>query len=344
MLEYVHLANTRFRNFARPDESEGCTFQHLFFTDTNFPETFMQKSFKLATVAALCTLATAAAHADVAFDANLELDTTYTNKVDAPAANARDSDVGMGGRVELNVTGKATNGDAFVAGKGTLLIKKDGDTAVDDMWVQFGNAGMDLKLGRFEAMDLFPVGKDTVLEEAGYSTYRANRLRGRFGSDSAHGALGINAGPARIEVGLVYSNDDGEARGVRPAVSFTTGPVTLRAGVESVKIVGTDGSNTGVGLSMGYALSSDSNINVNYAKMEDDQAFGVNGTFGAAGIGLVTGKRSNTDSKVTTVYAAYSLPLFGVKGATITPALSYSTGGANVDNQIAARMRINYAF
>ena len=304
----------------------------------------MQHPFKLAAVAALCSLAAAAAHAEVAIDANLELDTTYFNKIDEPAANARDSDLNMAGRVEVNVAGKATNGDSFVAARGTLLIKKDGDAAVDDMWVQFGNAGMDMKLGRFEAMDLFPVGKDTVLEEAGYATYRANALRGRFGKGSAHGALGINAGPARIEIGLVYNKDAGDARGVRPAVSYTTGPLTLRAGFETVKIVGTDGSNTGVGLSMGYALSSDSNINVNFAKIDDDSSFGVNGTFGAAGVGLVTGKRSNTDDKVTTVYAAYSLPLFGVKGATVTPAVSYSTGGVNVDNQIAARVRINYAF
>ncbi len=303
----------------------------------------MQNTFKLAAVAALCSLAVAD-HAEVAIDANLELDTTYTNKVDAPASNARDSDLGMGGRVEVNVAGKATNGDAFVAGRASLLVKKDGDTGVDDMWVQFGNAGMDVKLGRFEATDLFPVGKDTVLEYAGYSPYRAHLLRGRFGSDSAHGALGINAGPARIEVGMVYSKDDGEARGVRPAVVFTTGPVTLRAGIESVKIVGTDGSNTGVGLSMGYALSSDASINVNFAKMEDDKAFGVNGTFGPAGIGMVYGKGATSADKVTTVYAAYSLPLFGVKGASITPALSYSKGGTGTDNQIAARVRINYAF
>ena len=39
----------------------------------------MQNTFKLAAVAALCSTAVAA-HADVAFDANLELDTTYIKK------------------------------------------------------------------------------------------------------------------------------------------------------------------------------------------------------------------------------------------------------------------------
>jgi hypothetical protein len=33
-----------------------------------------------------------------------------------------------------------------------------------------------------------------------------------------------------------------------------------------------------------------------------------------------------------------------VKGATITPALSYSKGGTGTDDQVAVRARINYAF
>jgi len=305
----------------------------------------MQNVFKLAAVAALCSTAIAA-HAELALDANLELDTTYTNAVDAPASNVRESDLGMGGRVEFNVGAKASNGDAFVAARASLLLKKDGDTGTDDMWVQFGNAGMDVKLGRFEAYDLFPVGKDTVVEYAGYTPYQANMLRGRKGSDVVHGALGLNAAAGlRVELGLVYSKEDGQARGFRPAVSYNNGPLTLRAGIEAVKVVGsTAGSENGIGLSVGYALSKDSNVNVNFAKKEDDKTFGVNAIIGAAGVGLVYGKGATSADKVTTVYAAYSLPLFGVKGATITPAVSYSKGGTGTDDQVAVRARINYAF
>lgn len=113
----------------------------------------MQTILKSAALAA--TLAASAAHAQVAFDANLELDTTYTNEV-KNATNARDSDLALGGRIEVNAGAKATNGDAFVAARASLLLKKDGDTGVDDMWVQFGNKTLDAKLGRFEAVDLFP--------------------------------------------------------------------------------------------------------------------------------------------------------------------------------------------
>lgn len=303
----------------------------------------MQNTFKIAAAAALCATAFTA-QAQMTMDANLELDTTYQNKVSAPASNARDSDLNMGGRVEFNVGAKATSGDSFVAGRASLLLKKDGDTGTDDMWVQFGNAGMDVKMGRFEAMDLFPLGKDTLVENSGYGGYHANALRGRFGKDSVHIAPAFNAGPARIEIGVVYSKEKGEARGVRPAVSFGSGPVTVRVGVESVKKVGsTAGSTNGFGASLGYALSKDASLNLNFAKMEDDKSVGVNATFGAAGVGVIMDKGAN-GAKNNSFYAAYSLPLFGVKGASITPAVSFAKGGSGSKNQTAARVRINYAF
>lgn len=312
----------------------------------------MQHVFKLAAVAALCAIATAA-HAELAFDANLELDSTYNNEANASTKPARDSDLTMGGRVEVNAGSKLNNSDAFVAARASLLLKKDGDAGTDDMWVQFGNKSGDVKLGRFEAMDLFPLGKDTVVDEIN-NTYKANTLRGRMGSDTFHGALGLNAGAGlRFELGMVYSKDAGATRGFRPAVSYNAGALTLRAGVEAIKTVAnpagtpattTDSSDNGFGLSVGYALASDSNINVNFAKKEDDKAFGVNATFGGLGLGLISGKGATDATKSTTFYAAYTLPLFGVKGATVTPALSTSKGGSGQDNRTSARVRINYAF
>lgn len=320
----------------------------------------MQNVFKLASVAALCA-GTAVAHAELAFDANLELDSTYSNKANASVSNgARYSDLAMGGRVELNAGSKLNNGDAFVAARASLLLKKDGGTGTDDMWVQFGNKAGDIKLGRFEAMDLFPLGKDTVVDEIN-STYKANALRGRVGSDTFHGALGLNAAEGlRVELGLVYSNDDGAGsdgvvgtaddttaavRGLRPALSYSTGPLTVRAGLESVKTVGsTNGADTGFGLSVGYALAENSTVNVNFAKKSDDKAFGVNAIIGALGLGLISGKGATDATKSTTFYAAYTLSLFGVKGATVTPALSVSKGGSGQDTRTAARVRINYAF
>lgn len=298
----------------------------------------MQHVFKLTALAALLAVASVSAHAELATDANLELDTTKFN-----AANGRDSDLTMGGRVEFNLSSKATNGDGFVAARASLLLKKDGESGVDDMWVQFGTSAVDFKLGRFEAMDLFPLGKDVVVDEVA-GTYRTNALRGRFGKDFFHGAVGANAGALRFELGLVKAKEDGDVEGIRPAVTYTSGPLSIRAGAESVKVVGTSGTQTGMGVSVGYAFAQDGNVNVNFSKKKDDKTFGANLVYGPAGIGFISGKGATDASKSNTLYVAYALPLFGVKGATITPALSVSKGGAGTDRQIALRARINYAF
>lgn len=297
------------------------------------------------TLALVALLACAAqAQAAPAFDANLELDTTHTNAIGAPHANARAGGLDLGGRVEFNLGAKTTQGDAFVTARASLLLNKKGASAVDDMWVQFGNAAGDVKLGRFEAMDLFPLGKDTLVELNTYSGYQANSLRGRFGSGVFHGALGLNASSAwRMELGLVDTKDAGAPKGVRPALTYSAGKLTLRGGLESVRVNGVSGTQTGAGLSLGYAMNTDTSINVNFAKKKDDQSLGLNAVIGAAGVGLIRSSGAGV-SQSTTVYAAYSLPLMGVKGATVTPAISLAKGPVGTDNQVAVRVRINYAF
>jgi hypothetical protein len=295
-----------------------------------------------------------AAHADVSFNANIENDTTYT-----AAKGTTPSDTSNGGRVELNVLAAlAKSGDNFVNAKGTLLVKHDGTTAVDDAWIQFGNAKADLKIGRHEAADLFPLGKDTVFEGTNNdnaSGYRANKLRGRMADGRFHGVLGFNAAPGlRLEVGLATKknhahtvNNDNTITdpqteyGVRPTAVYTSGALTLRAGFESFKTVGA--AQNGYGLSAGYAINSSTVVNVNHAKSSDLNASstGVNLVAGAAGVGYVQDKTGTT--KQNTYYAAYSFPLFDIKGASITPAISHSTS-AGVDNLNAFRVRLNYAF
>lgn len=161
------------------------------------------QTFVKSCAAAAALVAMGAAHADVSFNANIENDTTYT-----AAQGATASDTSNGGRVEMNVLAAlAKNGDNFVNAKGTLLLKHDGTgTGVDDAWIQFGNSKADLKIGRQEAADLFPLGKDTLVSGANANAtgYRANKLRGRMTDGRFHGVLGFNAAPGlRLEMGLV---------------------------------------------------------------------------------------------------------------------------------------------
>ncbi len=319
----------------------------------------MQKQIRLVAAAAALAMA-GAAHSGVAFDANLELDLTTHSGDTTPAQES----LTTGGRVEINANAELIkNGDNFVNARASLIVPfstDDGsdDVTMDDVWLQLGNSAMDLKIGRFEATDLFPVAKDTVLDYAETAGYHANTLRGRFKDGRTHMSAGFNAGSGlRFELGLVSEKKDNTAAayGLRPLVTYNAGALTLRAGLESYKAtvaaVG-EVSYTGTALSAGYALAKDANVNVNYASLDGDSktadasSIGLNLVYGPAGIGYV---RDTTDAfgadaekTVDTVYAAYSFPLMGVKGATITPALSVSKG--ETKDLTALRVRFNYAF
>ncbi len=307
----------------------------------------MTRTFKLAAIAAATFMATAAFAAPT-IDANLELDTKYGNQ---------DRGLSQSGRVEVNVAGKAGGDNGFVAGRGTLLLKKDGTTGVDDMWGQIGTSVADVKFGRFEAADLFPVGKDVYVENDGVNGYRANTLRGRFGSNPVHLALSVNAVPGvGLELGIVETKNAGETKGVRPAVSFNAGPVSVKLGFETSKTNATataaESKLTGFGGTVGVPLMGGTvNVNAATAKVKvtgaadvKSTSFGLVGVFGAAGVAYIADKTG--DAKQNTFYVAYSLPLFAT-GATITPAASYSkqkNDAANTAAKSGVAVRVNYAF
>lgn len=303
----------------------------------------MKTTIKLAALAAATGFA-ACAHAEVEFNANIEHDITKVSK----------KEVASTGRVELNALASlAKSGDNFINAKATLTVPtgSGADVGIDDAWLQFGNSSSDLKIGRQEAADLFPLGKDVVVEGAGTLSgagfnggYRANKLRGRVKSGALHGVVGFNAGPGvRFELGAV-TKKGADVYGLRPTLVYSAGAFTVRAGFESVRQVGQP-SATGLGLSVGLAPAEGVNVNLNYAKSTklNGQSIGINATFGAAGVGYVQDKDNALNEKVNTVYAAYSFPFMGIKGAVITPAISHSNG-TGVDNVTALRVRFNYAF
>lgn len=301
----------------------------------------MQTQIRLVAVAA-ALVAAGAAQAAVSFDANLEHDILFKGK-----QGATSSATSNGGRVELNANAALVkSGDNFVNAKASLILPTGGGDSVgiDDAWIHFGNSAADLKIGRQEATDLFPLGKDVVVEAAGAYGYRSNVLRGRIKTGQLHAVAGLNAASGlRVELGVVTekSGSTADAYGVRPTLVYTAGALTLRAGVESYKK--NNVSYSGTGVSVGYALSSSASMNVNYGKNSDLNAssVGVNAVFGDAGVGMVQDKTAA--NKATTYYAAYSFPLMGVKGASITPALSTSKA-TGVDNLTAFKVRLNYAF
>lgn len=306
---------------------------------------------------AAAALIAAPAFAAPAFDANIELDNDYRNY---------NRGMGQGGRVEMNVFSKTDKGGGFVAGRASYMAGKSGSAGVDDMWVQIGNSTGDVKLGRFEAADLFPAGKDTVVDDDAVGGYRGNAFRGRVGTISVtnantgstyadgvlHAAVNVNAAPGlTIEVGVIGNRKN---VGIRPVIGYSANGFNAKLGFETGRTV--DGSPdqgakvNGVALTVGTTMSGAAlNLNLASGKTGDvkSSSFGVNAVFGAAGVGYIYDKTG--DAKEHNVYAAYSLPLFDT-GATITPAIGYSkaSGGAgqagDSNAAITARVRVNYAF
>lgn len=289
-----------------------------------------------------------------AFDANIELDNTYRS---GTAVATDDKGLSQGGRVEMNASGKA-GANLFVAGKAAFLAKKDGTVATDDMWIQMGSASGDVKLGRFEAADLFPLVGDTLVNHAG-NVYGTNALRGRKDGSQFHAAGTLNLGSGlSVELGVVEnkSTTPGIAKGLRPVLSYAAGPLSARIGFESGKYNGSGNKLNGAGATVsydfgGFKLTGNLASGKSDAATRDSQnAAGLTVNTGGLSVGVIaaTTEEAVGKSKVQTAYVAYAMPLFDIKGATWTPAVSTSTAknsttGSSVQ-ETSFRVRLNYAF
>jgi hypothetical protein len=312
------------------------------------------KLFKLTAIAT-ALIAASAAQAATNVSTNIEMNNLWV------------TDLGLTqtGRVEVNLDSKQGK-DYTVSAKASLIAKHNGVAATDDMWIQLGNASGALKLGLFEAANLFPLsandkgagfgGENVLYKAAGANGYYANALRGRdvagAMSNSFHGALTGNFGPVGVELGLVESKNKASfdnVKGVRPVLTGELGMFKISAGVEATKsfngttLVTT--STNGFGITGGFKLA-EGQFNVNYASVKSgtvkNNSFGLNGTFGPLVAGVVADKQTSKPT-ATTVYASYTMSLFGIPGASVTPALSYSKA-SGVDAVTAANVRLNYAF
>ena len=325
--------------------------------------------YKKNILAAVITGVMAApALADLSFDANLELDTTMVD------TDLKSAEYNQGGRVEINAFAKRELDQYFVAAKGTVKLGTEGETAVDDAYIQLGTDTWDVQAGRFEATDLFPKGKDTLIEHANGEVYEANMGRGRFGNSGGQFAFHLNpADNLKFELATMFgdvNNDDEEDKdaftGLRPAVMWSSDVVNVTVGYEQVKYdqENAAGQKTGEVDKSGLAATANfklagADVNVNAAQMKDNNTddkvttYGTNLVYGAFGAGFIYSKSDKDaanvlDTSVKTTYLAYTMPLFGIESASATLAGSYSSADDVAENDndktTAVRLRLNYTF
>lgn len=311
---------------------------------------------------ASCLMTFGYASAAPTFDADIEMNTDQVNE------DTGGTTFDQNGRVALYVSDTKTSGDNFITAKGAVLISTDGTTSVDDSFIQIGNSGFDVQLGSFEAINLFPLGKDTMVEHAGdVSVYQGSLTRGRAGDDGGQIAINVTSSDSlSFQVNTIYGDDDSDGddktafAGIRPTLTYTGDSVTLSAGFEQVKYNGdtssSDVNKSGIALTANFDLG-DANLNVSYASMDDDEAdqtvtsYSANMTQGDFGAGIIASSEDNAsgvDPSVLTTYVAYTLPVFDIDDATVTLAGSYSSADDvdtdTNDQTLATRVRFNYTF
>ncbi|MCG9628000.1 carbohydrate porin [Vibrio mediterranei] len=206
------------------------------------------------------------------------------------------------------------------------LMQSDGTVALDDAWFAFGKQdGWNLRMGRFEAFDMFPVGQDTFLEYSGDTSnelvsdaapyvYQMKEARGR-GSDGqimysqTFNNLYLELGSMIGDRSDLFSGTDYHGATIdrdntkdsvllRPVVGYQAGNFGIAASLETnlVKdaVVTTDGvdisDRMGYGVTANYT-TADWNLIANFAYMdavdENNMTVGVNALYKGFGLGYI---------------------------------------------------------
>ncbi|WP_375057951.1 carbohydrate porin [Zobellella sp. DQSA1] len=168
------------------------------------------------------------------------------------------------GRLLLDISGeRVADSGAYAKFKAQPTLATNGGVGSDDAWFAFGRSDVgEMKIGRFEALDLFPLGQDVFVEHSGDTSsglytdgsaylYMAKEARGRAG-DAGHVMVSRQLGDVYLELATLFGDRsdlfnvvDGARRYhgheltkekdsivVRPALRWQFGDFSLALGAE----------------------------------------------------------------------------------------------------------------
>lgn len=299
-------------------------------------------------------MAGATAQAEVELGADVEIDVDAVSNRDG----GTEADYDQGGRVKAYVSGKHESDFGYVSGVGQLILGKNGSTGVDDAYVRLGNGAWGVQMGRFEAIEVFSKGTDTVHNLIGSTNfYQGSAARGR--KDDA-GQIMMDYTPndkMRFELATIYGESDdslGDEQifsGIRPGVKIDiTDDFRVTAAYEFLE----DGSTEtkGFGIYARYATDAFAlKANVAQGKQEtgsstdwENTSYNINIESGAFGLGFTQSDDDGGDS-ASTFYGRYYMPnLMGVKNAAGSLGFSAAKADSVTEDEFAVRYRVNYTF
>jgi hypothetical protein len=304
-----------------------------------------------------------------AISGDVEFNNDYQN---TETATTDKTNYDQNGRLLVGVSGMRDVGaNNYIGANAQILLNMGGTVSADDAWVAMGaKEDWELKLGRFEAYNLFPAGQDTIVNHAKADidadgtnddlTYFANYARGRSGNGQIN--FSKTAGSAYFEVSANFmdkvdstSTADDNAVFLRPVVAFSlSDSLKLSAGGEFNMTADKDDAGqdfTGYGATLNYA-AGDISVNLNYAAREydttdrDDMTYGANAQYGNAFIGYIHGEvDTGTTEEVDTFYASYKFAnVMDVEDLALYVGASSSETKEADNKDTSARLRVKYIF
>ncbi|OXS14197.1 porin [Zobellella denitrificans] len=278
---------------------------------------------------------------DVEFDINAankqEDSNLYRN-------DGRDDRWDQTGRLLLDISGeRVADSGAYAKFKAQPTLGSSGGVGSDDAWFAFGRDDVgEMKIGRFEALDLFPLGQDVFVEHSGDTSsglytdgsaylYMAKEARGRAG-DAGHVMVSRQLGDVYLELATLFGNrldlfngaqyhgfnltKEKDSIVVRPALRWQLGDFSWALGAEHNLIKdaivderGRDVSDrTGYGTTFGWQSGLiKANLNAAYldAHREENLTLGANVLFDKFGLGYIYGRNKIDDVNPASEHASY---------------------------------------
>ncbi|MGR5092088.1 carbohydrate porin [Vibrio maritimus] len=303
----------------------------------------MKNTFKLSLAAVLVSTAMAAnagisivdnEQGNFSIGGDVEFDFNFQDR-----EGVENNEFNQTGRILLEFAGeRITNTGHVFQVNVQPLMESSGNVALDDAWFAFGaQDGWNLRMGRFEAFDMFPVGQDTFLEYSGDTSnelvsdaapyvYQMKEARGR-GSDgqimysqtfnNLYVELGSMIGDrSDLFVGGTYHGATIDADKtkdsvlIRPVVGYQAGNFGIAASLETNLVKNAVVTTEGVDISdrMGYGVTAnyttaDWNLIANFAYMdavdENNMTAGVNALYKGFGLGYIHANNEYENKKLT---------------------------------------------
>ena len=283
------------------------------------------------------------------------------NFVDKDRSNQGTQDFSQSGRILVQIAAeREVANDHYLKVQVQPLLKSSGDVDLDDAFFAIGRqADWELKIGRFEGFDMFPVGQDTMLDfAADAEPYRMKDARGRGDYGQVSYAKSIDS--LYFELGSLFKQNGGADKNavfVRPVVAFqATDNLRFAAALEAnLTADKADAANDylGYGATVNYSVQ-DFSLDLSYAYRDfdvtgtkEDTSIGAVIQYKRFGLGHIYSQAdTGSKEKMNTTWASYEIAnVMDVQDFSIYLGSYFSkVDNAADDQDVGVRVRFKYFF